>query len=139
MRFRVIRVDEVSARLVEEALRQVEEVSRLLGRFEESVLNGRLEEELEALSALLERLMLHGVSMVDTALERARLLVSYAHALRVRLSNVPRAEHRYLMREYNDFVRHVTYIRAVLSQVSSILGTASRSAGSRGGERGTSP
>ncbi len=132
MRFHVVRVDEESARLVEEALEAVKSVSSLLGRFEESVISGSLEEELERLSTILERLLLHGVSIVETALERARLLVSYAHALRVRLSNIPRGEQRYLMREYNDFVRHVTYIRDVLTQVNSILSTASRTSGSRG-------
>jgi hypothetical protein len=122
LRFHMVRVDEETARMVSEAMRLVDAISRMLStEFELSLRTGRLEEQLTRLGDILERLLTHGVTLVETALERARLLASYAHALRVRLSSRPRPESLYLSREYGDFVRHLAYVRDVLSQLRAIV------------------
>lgn len=131
MRFHVVRIDEDSLRLLEEARSAVESVERLLTGFESSVRSGRLEEALTRLSTILERLLLHGVGAVEDALERARLLASYAHALRVRLESRFGGGQPYLSREYNDFVRHMAFIKRVVEDLHAMVSTALGASGSR--------
>ncbi len=139
MRFHVVRVDEEAARLVEEARRALERVAGIVSRgFETGLRTGQLEDELARLGDALEALLAHGVTLVETALERVRLLTNYAHALRVRIHSRPRSEHLYLAREYSDFVRHLSYVREVLDQVGAIISSYGQGSGSGASASGRS-
>ncbi len=135
MRLHVVVADRRVLELIEEALKLVEDITGLLNSFEASLRSGKLESELNRLAGVLEQIFASGVSFVDTALERARLLAGYAHALRVRLSSRFGGPQPYLSREFNDFSRHLGYIKSVLDTLHSAISTAlgaSRNRVSRG-------